>query len=89
MLYALILVICAPLSAMISGYFSDKYGVDNSMANSFIIMAGNMFALPSLLGALLSPNFYASMAFLAINILSGEGWRSPSLAMISKSVKPG
>jgi hypothetical protein len=86
-LYALILSVCAPLSAMISGYFSDKYGLSNSMANSYIIMAGNMLALPTLLGALLSPNFYVAMGFLALNILSELGWRSPSIAMISKSVR--
>ena len=87
MLYALILAVCAPLSAMISGYFSDKYGVKYSMANSYIIMAGNFLALPTLIGALVSPNFYVAMACLSLNILSGEGWRSPSIAMISKSVK--
>ena len=87
MIYALILSICAPMSAIISGYFSDKYGSDHKMANSYIIMAGNFLAMPALIGALVASNFYVAMGFLSLNILSETGWKSPSIAMISKSVK--
>lgn len=86
LLNALILVICAPISSVVSGYISDKYGQGKtSMVNSQIIIAGNLIAFPALACSLFLGNFWMAIGALAIKTLFGEGWRSPSIALISKS----
>ena len=55
------------------------------MVNSWIIIAGNLVAFPALACSLYFGNFWLAIAALAIKTLFGEGWRSPSIALISKA----
>ena len=58
------------------------------MVNSWIIIAGNLVAFPALAFSLYFNNFWGAISALALKTLFGEGWRSPSIALISKSTNP-
>jgi len=61
---ALTNLIMGPLSSFIAASLSDRYGgKKNSMANSYIIMTGNLLALPMFIVAVTTQNFYVSVVF--------------------------
>ena len=57
------------------------------MVNSWVIIVGNMVAFPALAASLFLGNFWLAISALALKTLFGEGWRSPSIALISKSTE--
>lgn len=57
------------------------------MVNSWIIIIGNIIAFPALAASLYFNNFWMAISALAVKTLFGEGWRSSSIALISKSTE--
>ena len=83
---ALINIIMGPLSSFIAASISDRFGrKNNSMVNSYIIMTGNLIAMPMFISAVCTQNFTLSMIFQALRVLFSESWSSPSVTLLQNS----
>lgn len=78
-----------PLSSIIAATISDKFGTEkNSMTNSYIIMVGNLVALPMFICSMFTGNFWYAMIFSSIRVLFSECWPTPSIALLQASTEP-
>ena len=85
LVYAIINIFMGPLAAVSSGILSDKYASKKStnyMANPYIIIAGNVVALPALLIAMTTNNFWLAVGLMSFKVLGFENWWPINIAMI-------
>ena len=75
-----------PLSTFLSALISDKFGgKKNSMVNSYIIMAGNLLAMPMFIFSVITADFKLAMAFYSLRVLFSESWSAPSVTLLQNS----
>jgi sugar phosphate permease len=80
---ALILSGLGLLSGILAGWFGDKYGKKNKMANAWICMSGTTIALPLYaLATLQTGNFWLSMACHAIVTLFSAAFSGSAITMM-------
>jgi hypothetical protein len=85
LIFAIINIFMGPLAAVTSGILSDKYASKKStnyMANPWIIIAGNVVALPALLISMTTNNFWLSVGLMSFKVLGFENWWPINIAMI-------
>ena len=85
LIYAIINIFMGPLAAISSGILSDKYASKKStnyMANPWIIITGNIVALPALVIAMTTDNFWLAVGLMSFKVLGFENWWPINIAMI-------
>ena len=87
--YALIMACCGFISSISCGLLSDKYEKKSRLTKSIICMAGSAIGIPAIMGCtLVTNNFYWCLACIALKYTVSEGWLSPSITMMQRTVKP-
>ena len=87
LVYAIINIFMGPLAAVSSGILSDKYASKKStnyMANPYIIIAGNVVALPALLIAMTTNNFWLAVGLMSFKVLGFENWWHNGIIMVTQ-----
>lgn len=69
-------------SSIVGGIISDKYGKKSYMTNSLIVMTGNFLAVPLILLACLTSNFWIAIVAFALKILVSGSYFAPALTMM-------
>lgn len=76
-------------SNVLAGYLADKYEPVNLRTKSYISCVSSFLSVPCLLGAFLVNNsFSTSMFALFMQFALAEGWSSPAISMMQRSVCP-
>jgi hypothetical protein len=70
-----------------TGFICDKFEEKNFWTKPYVLMAISFNAIPlSALTYMINNSFYASLTFLFLENLIGEGWGSPAISMIQTVV---
>jgi uncharacterized membrane protein len=86
--YALIMAMCGFISSISCGLISDKYEKKNLMTKALVCIAGSAIAIPAIMSCtLVTSSFYWCLASIALKFIVSEGWLSPSVTMMQRTVK--
>ena len=76
-------------SSLVGGIISDKYEKKSYMIKSYIIMAGNLLALPMISMACLTGNFWIAMTGFALKVMVSGSYLAPAITMMQNSAGAG
>ena len=87
--YALIMAICGFISSIACGLISDKYEKKSKMTKALVCIVGSLIGIPAIMSCtLVTSSFYWCLASIALKFIASEGWLSPSVTMMQRTVKP-
>ena len=87
MISALSLTIIGYGSAIVGGVISDKFEKRSYMTKSYLIIAGNVMAIPLAAIACLAGNFWVAVAAFSMKILVSGSYLAPAITMMQNSTE--